>query len=197
MSARLTRSRPRHALPFVSVNACYRQFLAQASSQQDTDVIKTLRRSIPISAAIVVIVGVSWLGLRYFRSQIDCKKLSAAFARQVENIKEDAHERLKIGTKKADVARFFAEHSIPFTISEMVNGMLCSTKKADVARFFAEHSIPFTISESEAKGTLWTSGCAPFGCSSDSALIGVSVKLDPAGAVTEEPTVIGMYTDCL
>ena len=33
--------------------------------------------------------------------------------------------------------------------------------------------------------------------SSDSALIGVSVKLDPAGAVTEEPTVIGTYTDCL
>jgi hypothetical protein len=79
------------------------------------------------------------------------------FARQVENIKEDAHERLKIGTKKADVARFFAELSIPLTISE-----------------------------SEARGTLWTSGCAPFGCGSD-----------PASAVTEEPTVIGIYTDCL
>lgn len=115
----------------------------------------------------MVIVGVIWLGLRYFRSQTDCKKLSAAFARQVEDIREDAHERLKVGTKKADVARFFAEHSIPFTISE-----------------------------SEARGTLWTSGCAPFGCGSDSALIGVSVKLNPAGAVTEEPTVIGMYTDC-
>jgi len=60
---------------------------------------------------------VSWLGLRYFRSQIDCKKLDAAFARQVENIKEDAHKRLKIGTKKADVARFFAELSISLTIS--------------------------------------------------------------------------------
>ena len=160
--------RARHAFRFVSVNACYRQFLAQASSQQDTDVMKTLRRSIPISAAIVVIMGVMWLGLRYFRSQTDCKKLSAAFERQVENIKEDAHERLKIGTKKADVVRFFAEHSIPFTISE-----------------------------SEARGTLWTSGCAPVGCGSDSALIGVSVKLDSANAVTEEPTIIGTYTDCL
>ena len=128
----------------------------------------TLRRSIPISAAIVVIVGVSWLGLRYFRSQSDCKKLSAAYARQIRNIREDAHERLRVGTRKADVARFFAEHNIPFTISE-----------------------------SEAKGTLLTSGCAPFGCGSDAALIGVIVKLDPAGAVTEEPTVIDMYTDCL
>src|SRR5438477_8101612 len=93
--------------------------------------MEALRRSIPISAAIVVIGGVSWLGLRYFRSQIDCKKLDAAFARQVENIKEDAHKRLKIGTKKADVARFFAELSISLTISG-----------------------------SEARGTLWTSGCA-------------------------------------
>ena len=158
----------RHAFPFVSVNARYRQFLAQASSQQDTDAMKALRRSIPISAAIVVIVGVSWLGLRYFRSQSDCKKLSAAYARQIENIKEDTHERLKIGTKKADVARFFAEHNIPFTVSE-----------------------------SEVRGTVRTFGCAPFGCGSDAALIGVSVKLDPAGAVTEEPTVIDMYTDCL
>jgi hypothetical protein len=129
--------------------------------------MKTLRRIIPMSAAIVVIVGMSWLGLRYFRSPSDCRKRSAAFARQVENIKEDAHERLKVGTKKADVARFFAEHSIPFTISE-----------------------------SEARGTLRTSGCAPFGCGSDSALIGVRVKLDPAGAVTEEPTVVNLYTDC-
>ena len=117
---------------------------------------------------MVVIVGVGWLGQRYFRSPSDCKKHSAAFARQVENIKEDAHERLKIGTTKANVARFFREHNIAFTISE-----------------------------SEARGTLRTSGCAPFGCGSDAALIGVSVKLDRAGAVTEEPTVIDMYTDCL
>ena len=29
------------------------------------------------------------------------------------------------------------------------------------------------------------------------AQIGVRVKLDSAGAVTEKPTVVGMYTDCL
>jgi hypothetical protein len=46
-------------------------------------------------------------------------------------------------------------------------------------------------------GTLYTSGCGPLGCGTDSALIGVRVKLDSAGAVAEKPTVVGMYTDCL
>jgi len=127
-----------------------------------------LRRTITIAPTIVVIMGATWLGLRSFRSQTDCKKVGAAFARQVKSIRDDAHQRLKVGTKKAEVARFFAEHNIPFTISG-----------------------------SEAMGTLWTSGCAPVGCGSDSALIGVSVKLDPAGAVTEEPRVLDLYTDCL
>jgi hypothetical protein len=86
----------------------------------------------------------------------------------VESIKQDAHQ-LKIGTKRGDVSRFFAEHGIPFTVAY-----------------------------SEAIGTLQTSGCAPFGCGADSALIGVRVKLDGASAVTtEEPTVVGMYTDYL
>jgi hypothetical protein len=71
------------------------------------------------------------------------------------------------------------------------------TKKADVTRFFREHSIPLTIDASYAYGSIQTSGCAPFGCGTDSFLIGVRVKLDEAGAVTEEPIVGGIYTDCL
>jgi hypothetical protein len=90
------------------------------------------------------------------------------FARRVETIKQDAHERLKIGTKKADVSRFFAQHGIPFTIVD-----------------------------SQAIGTLRTSGCAPLGCGTDAALIGIRVKLDPVGTVTEEAITVGLYTDCL
>jgi hypothetical protein len=67
------------------------------------------------------------------------------------------------------------------------------TKSGDVARFFKEHDIPLQI----AIGTLYTSGCGPLGCGTDSALIGVRVKLDSTGAVTEKPTVVGMYTDCM
>jgi hypothetical protein len=76
------------------------------------------------------------------------------------------------------------------------------TQKSAVARFFADHDIPFTISDlagtTYAIGTIYTSGCAPvLACGTDSALIGVRVRLDPEGTVTEEPTVADLYTDCL
>jgi len=35
---------------------------------------------------------------------------------QVETIRKDAHEKLKLGTKKTDLNRFFDEHNIPLTI---------------------------------------------------------------------------------
>jgi hypothetical protein len=99
--------------------------------------------------------------------QYNCQQRHAAFGRRVEIIKDDAHAQLKLGTKKSDVARFFTEHNFPFTVFG-----------------------------SEASGTIQTSGCAPFGCGSDVAIISVHVKFDEAGDVTEEPTVVGMYTNC-
>jgi hypothetical protein len=117
-----------------------------------------------VLATIVVIAAVSWFGFREYH----CKLRGAAFTRQVESIKRDATEELKIGTNKTGVARFFAEHNIPFAILE-----------------------------SEAFGSLRTSGCAPLGCGTDRAFIGVNVKLDEAGRVTETPNVFGMYQDCL
>jgi hypothetical protein len=115
-------------------------------------------------AVMVVIAGLGLFGLREYR----CKLRGVGFARQVESLKRDAAEDLKIGTNKSDVARFFAEHKIPFAILE-----------------------------SEAYGSLRTSGCAPLGCGTDAAFIGVRVKLDGAGTVTEAPKVFGMYQDCL
>ena len=118
-----------------------------------------------MTAAVVLISGIRWFGVKQHR----CKQPDAAFARKIEAIKHDAHDELKIGTKQADVARFFAEHSIPLTIVD-----------------------------SEAIGTLHTfGGCAPLGCGTNSALIGVRVKLDGTGSVAEEPKVVAMYTDCL
>jgi len=126
--------------------------------------VKTLSLNIAIAVVIVVIACGSWFGLK----KIKCRQRGAVLARRVESIKQDAHERLKIGTKRDDVSRFFVEHAIPFEILD-----------------------------SEAIGTLRTSGCAPLGCGTDSALIGVRVKLDRDGTVTHEPTVVDMYTDCL
>ncbi len=137
-------------------------------SHLDPDVAKTLKRRTTITSSIVVVAAVGWFAVKLCGDQIACNKRGAAFAHQVESIEHDANEKLSIGTTSGDIARFFAEHGIPLQIVE-----------------------------SEVTGTLYTSGCGPLGCGTDSALIGVRVKLDSAGAVAEKPTVVGMYTDCL
>jgi hypothetical protein len=127
-----------------------------------------VKRNILIAALVLVIAGASWFGLKQYLNHTACKERATAFARRIESIKQDAHEQLKIGAKRDDVSRFFTKHEIPFAILE-----------------------------SEASGTFYTSGCAPFGCGSDRALIGVRVKLDGTGIVTGEPEVVNLYTDCL
>ena len=116
---------------------------------------------------VAVIVVVAGLALLALK-EYRCMLRGAAFARQGESLKRDAAKELKIGSNKNDVARFFTEHKIPFAILE-----------------------------SEAYGSLRTPGCAPLGCGTDAAFIGVRVKLDEAGTVTEVPKVFGMYQDCL
>jgi hypothetical protein len=129
---------------------------------QDTGTMKPGR--VAIIVAIIVVVGGTSYGLKRYR----CSQRRAAFARQVESIKQGAHEHLGVGTEKADVARFFTERSIPLSIEGAY-----------------------------AYGSIRTSGCAPFGCGTDSAFISVRVRLDRAGAVADEPIVGAIYTDCL
>jgi hypothetical protein len=73
--------------------------------------------------------------------------------------------------------------------------MKIGSKKADVSRFFAEQGIGFHFSNSEAVGDLQSTGCAPPHCG-DGVIIEVRVKLDQAGTVMEEPTVEMGYDDC-
>jgi len=134
----------------------------------DPDVVKTLKRRTAITFSVVVVAAVGWFAIRLFVEQISCNKRGAAFESQLDSVKHDANEELSIGKTSADVSRFFAEHGIPLQISN-----------------------------SETVGELYTSGCGPLGCGTDSALIGVRVKLDSAGAVAEKPNVVGMYMDCL
>lgn len=137
-------------------------------SRLDPDAVKTLKRRTAITSSIVVVAAISWFALKLFRGQIACNKRGAAFALRVKSIEHDANKRLSIGTKSTDISRFFAEHGIPLQIVD-----------------------------SEAIGTLYTVGCGPLGCGTDSALIGVRVKLDSEGAVAEKPEVVEMYRDCL
>jgi hypothetical protein len=134
----------------------------------DPNKVKTLKRKAAISSSIIVMAGLSWLALKVGREQIACNRRSTAFALRVKSIEQDANQELSIGAKSVDVSRFFAAHGIPLEVIE-----------------------------SEAIGTVYTEGCGPVGCGTDRALIGVRVKLDSSGVVTEKPKVVGMYTDCL
>jgi hypothetical protein len=124
-------------------------------------------RRIIASAAALGGICAASCFLPKFQSK-SCKERGAAFNSRVESIKKDAQGQLKIGTKREEVSRFFKEHGIPFR---------------DMAF--------------EVEGTLNTDGCSPRGCGADSAQIDVHVKLDQAGAVSAEPTVVAMYTDCI
>jgi hypothetical protein len=97
-----------------------------------------------------------------------CKQRGAALTARVKTLERDAHKELSIGTRKDAVIRFFAENSIPLT-------------------FVGD----------EATGTIYTTGCAPTGCGSDAALIGLRVKVDKEGTIMSEPVVVSLYTDCI
>jgi hypothetical protein len=108
-------------------------------------------------------------GCLFYRYQSPaCKERGAAYAGRVEKLKRDAHDNLKIGTKREDVIRFFKENGIPLTSVE-----------------------------GEATGTIHTTGCAPSGCGTDDALLGLRVKVDKTGTVISEPVVGAIYTNCL
>lgn len=129
-----------------------------------------------ISVAAPLVFGFGCAGMK-----LHCRQRNVDITQRIESIKKDAHEQLKLGTKKADVVRFYTEHKIPFEVV----------------------SWPFKDGESlvtgtEAIGTLYTNGgCPPFGCGSDRLLIGVRVRVDADGTVIGEPEVVSMYTDCV
>ena len=140
------------------------------SSQQGTDGVKTFGIYIAAALVIVVIGTVTWFGIKQHRRhlvQIACKEHNAAFKRQLESIKQDAHGQLKIGATGSDVSRFFVEHRMS----------------------------PLLLPESERGGILYSSKCPPPYCGEE-ALIEVRVKVSPAGTVTDEPTVDFGYSDC-
>jgi hypothetical protein len=121
----------------------------------------------PFITAIVTIVLIGGGGW-FGLKRYRCQQRSAAFRQKIEMIRADAHERLKIGAARAEVSGFFAEHNIPFRALD-----------------------------SEAYGVLHTTGCAPLGCGTDEAIIGVRVQLDVTGSVTQQPRVVATYTSCL
>ncbi len=109
-----------------------------------------------------------WISYRH--QSADCKERGRAFELRVERLEHDARTMLRIGTHKEDVIRFFEENGLP---------------------------VSFDKGLSEYEGTINTKGCAPAGCGSDDALLGLRVKVDSVGTVVGEPVVGALYGDCL
>jgi len=126
------------------------------------------RKLLPVTVGLVIAPLISSVGCLYRYRSATCKQRGAALYARAETLNREAHETLKIGTKKDAVSRFFAENGIPVTFTR-----------------------------NEASGTIYTSGCSPSGCGSNDAVLGLRVKVDEAGTVVSEPVVGGIYTDCL
>ena len=120
-----------------------------------------------IFTVVLALIFLQLIGLHAFHSAA-CKQRGAAYAARVKKLEQDAHDHLKIGTKKEGLVRFFQDNGIPVTFLE-----------------------------GEASGTIYTTGCAPLGCGSDDALLGLRVKIDKDGMVIGEPDVGAIYTNCL
>src|ERR1051326_7593300 len=121
-------------------------------------------RSLPI--LLVSVAGCSFVLYRHHDTA--CRQREAAYQAKAQSLERNAEQKLKIGTRKEDIERFFSENGLPLT---------------------------FTLHE--ASGTIHTTGCAPSGCGSDAAILGVRVEVDNAGTVVGKPVVGGIYTNCL
>jgi hypothetical protein len=126
------------------------------------------RKPLLATVCLLVMLPISSAGCLYHHRSAACKHRGAAYSARVEKLKRDAHEKLGVGTKKDALIHFFDENGIPV--------------------IFSRH---------EASGTIYTTGCAPSGCGSDAALLGLRVEVDETGTVVSEPVVGSLYTNCL
>lgn len=134
---------------------------------------KTEKRVLIVTVVLLMVALLAWgyseFGWMFYPyHSAACQQRAKAYEARIETLKRDAHERLKIGTPKEDVMRFFKDNGLPVSLTG-----------------------------NEYEGTISTDGCAPAGCGSDAALLGLRVKADRSGAVAGEPIIGAIYTNCL
>jgi hypothetical protein len=134
---------------------------------------KTGKRILIATFALLTLAILAWgysqFGWMFYRyHSTPCQQRGKAYEARIETLKRDARERLRIGTPKEDVIRFFKQNGLPVSLDG-----------------------------DEYEGTIYADGCAPAGCGSDAALLGLRVKADSRGAVAGEPIVGALYTNCL
>ena len=145
------------------------RYLRRVQERQHTLCVNLPNRSKIVLGilAFFAVLG-GWLGVAQYHSHLVCVARHAAFHDRVEKLRTDAGQQLRIGVNKSELTRFFEEHGMRVNFGYGL-----------------------------ASGSIQTTGCAPFGCGADTAVIGVSVPVDDQGTVTAEPRVSGIYTDCL
>jgi hypothetical protein len=118
---------------------------------------------------LLVVIGGSlfWIGIRQHLRKEACKQRGAALNARVELLRQQANAQLQIGSRKNSVVRFLTEKGF----------------HVDVIG-------------SDIEGTEFTNGCAPLGCGTDDAIIGIRVSVGRDGTLVSEPVVISMYTSC-
>jgi hypothetical protein len=129
--------------------------------------VAPMKRKVLVGTVVAVLLGVGILAVH--RKSVACKQRGEGYAARVNALKRDAHAQLKIGTKKDALGGFFTEHGLPITFYQ----------------------------DGTASGTIYTTGCAPFGCGTDTGLIGLRIGVDASGTVISEPVVGALYTNCL
>lgn len=128
-----------------------------------------MNRKFMPAGAVILFSSVLISCFPFYRYQsAACKQRGASYNARVEKLGRDAREKLTIGTNKEALTRFFEQNGIPVTFAR-----------------------------GEATGTISTTGCAPAGCGSDAAYLGLKVKVDDSGSVIGEPIVGALYADCL
>ena len=126
------------------------------------------RRRATAYATFIASAALVLIGVTLYQRSMACKRRGLALEQRIETLKRSAQDRLQIGTNKDELIRFFEENHIPFTIEG-----------------------------NDARGSILSTGCCPFGCGSDEVLIGVRVKLDEKGSVSSAPDIVAMCTNCL
>jgi hypothetical protein len=128
-----------------------------------------------IAAAVVVIAlaALCW----HTVVAMKCKRKNAELARRMEALNNEARERLPVGAGKADVEKFFDDHSM-------------SHYALEPGRTY-EGAAEIQGSRADE------GGCAPFGCGADTIMLIMRVKMSAGGTVTEVPKAKYIYTDCL
>lgn len=141
--------------------------------REEEQLKKTEKRILIGTFALLTLAILAWgysqFGWVFYRyHSAACQQRGKAYEARIETLKREARERLTIGTPKEDVMRFFEENGLPVSV----------------------HG-------NEYEGTISMDGCAPAGCGSDAALLGLRVKADSRGAVAGAPIVGALYTNCL